>query len=183
MKGSCPCGAPGFNLTGTPAALELCHCSRCRKASGSAFLSEFVFKAAECQWSVGNCSLKLTRHRCATHLRGIDGDSARYVARLSRPWIRESSAFRPGPSTMIPEFGRSVTFSSTSKPLGSRSPMRSTNLKGSHNIPQRRQYRDALGRPSSIGGTVREHAAVSDHERRVGDAINGYDNTNRTSHR
>jgi hypothetical protein len=42
-----------FTLTGTPAAFDLCHCSRCREASGSAFVAELVFKAAEFQWVSG----------------------------------------------------------------------------------------------------------------------------------
>jgi hypothetical protein len=53
LKGSCLCGAVRFILTGTPAAFDLCHCSRCREASGSAFVAEAVFKAAEFQWVSG----------------------------------------------------------------------------------------------------------------------------------
>jgi hypothetical protein len=39
-----------FNLTGTPTAFDFCHCSRCREASGLAFLAELEFKAAEFEW-------------------------------------------------------------------------------------------------------------------------------------
>ena len=39
--------------TGTPTAFDLCHCSRCREASGSAFLAELEFKAAEFEWVCG----------------------------------------------------------------------------------------------------------------------------------
>src|SRR6516225_7774504 len=49
MKGSCLCYAVRFEITGTPTAFDLCHCSRCREASGSAFLAELEFKAAEFQ--------------------------------------------------------------------------------------------------------------------------------------
>lgn len=53
MKGSCLCGAVRFCVTGIPTAFDLCHCSRCRAASGSAFLAELVVKAAEFEWASG----------------------------------------------------------------------------------------------------------------------------------
>src|SRR5260221_2324939 len=58
MKGSCLCGAVRFNLTGTPTAFDFCHCSRCREASGSAFLAELAFKAAEFEWVSGQSLVK-----------------------------------------------------------------------------------------------------------------------------
>jgi hypothetical protein len=42
MKGTCLCGAVRYKVTGTPTAFDLCHCSRCREASGSAFIAELV---------------------------------------------------------------------------------------------------------------------------------------------
>jgi hypothetical protein len=47
MKGSCLCGAVRFSVMGTPTAFDLCHCLRCRAASGSAFLAELEFTTAE----------------------------------------------------------------------------------------------------------------------------------------
>ena len=37
IRGSCLCGAVKFEITRAVGPFELCHCSRCRKASGSAF--------------------------------------------------------------------------------------------------------------------------------------------------
>jgi hypothetical protein len=37
IKGSCPCGAVPFEIDQAVGPFELCHCSRCRKVSGSAF--------------------------------------------------------------------------------------------------------------------------------------------------
>jgi len=37
IRGSCLCGGVKFEITGTTGPFELCHCSRCRKATGSAF--------------------------------------------------------------------------------------------------------------------------------------------------
>jgi len=36
-KGSCLCGAVEYEITGPLDRILLCHCSRCRKANGSAF--------------------------------------------------------------------------------------------------------------------------------------------------
>jgi hypothetical protein len=47
MNGSRLCGAVRFKVTGTPPAFDLCPCSRCRAAGGSAYLAELEFKAAE----------------------------------------------------------------------------------------------------------------------------------------
>ena len=37
IKGSCLCGGVRFEIRGVIVPFELCHCSRCRKVSGSAF--------------------------------------------------------------------------------------------------------------------------------------------------
>lgn len=38
VRGGCLCGAVRFEFDGPIGELELCHCPRCRKATGSAFL-------------------------------------------------------------------------------------------------------------------------------------------------
>lgn len=49
----CAAGRQKRHPTDTPTAFDLCHCSRCREASGSAFLAELEFKAAEFEWVCG----------------------------------------------------------------------------------------------------------------------------------
>ena len=39
IPGSCLCGGVRFEIVRTAGPFELCHCSRCRKASGSAFVA------------------------------------------------------------------------------------------------------------------------------------------------
>ena len=39
IRGSCLCGGVTFELERAVGPFELCHCSRCRKVSGSAFLT------------------------------------------------------------------------------------------------------------------------------------------------
>jgi hypothetical protein len=53
VKGSCLCGAVRYEATGTPAAFDLDHCSRCRKASGSAFKAELILSQTGFHWVSG----------------------------------------------------------------------------------------------------------------------------------
>jgi hypothetical protein len=39
IRGSCLCGAVRFEVAQVTGPFELCHCTRCRKASGSAFVA------------------------------------------------------------------------------------------------------------------------------------------------
>jgi len=39
IKGSCLCGGVAFEMTGAPIRVNNCHCSRCRKARGTAHAS------------------------------------------------------------------------------------------------------------------------------------------------
>jgi hypothetical protein len=39
IRGGCLCGGVQFEIARTVGPFELCHCSRCRKASGSAFVA------------------------------------------------------------------------------------------------------------------------------------------------
>jgi hypothetical protein len=39
VRGSCLCGGVVFEVTRAVGPFELCHCTRCRKASGSAFVA------------------------------------------------------------------------------------------------------------------------------------------------
>jgi hypothetical protein len=42
IKGSCLCGGVAFEVTGTPTSVNNCHCSRCRKARGTAHATNAV---------------------------------------------------------------------------------------------------------------------------------------------
>jgi hypothetical protein len=58
ITGHCLCGAVRFRLAGTPVTFDLCHCARCRAASGSAFLAELEFGQAEFEWICGQSLVK-----------------------------------------------------------------------------------------------------------------------------
>ena len=44
LKGSCLCGAVQFTVNGDPVRFYHCHCSRCRKASGTGHASNLFVK-------------------------------------------------------------------------------------------------------------------------------------------
>lgn len=47
IRGSCLCGGVRFEITRAVGPFELCHCSRCRTASGSAFDARLGVKRAD----------------------------------------------------------------------------------------------------------------------------------------
>ena len=51
LTGSCLCGSLAYSLTGEPALFFHCHCSRCRKSSGTGHASNLFVKNAEVAWS------------------------------------------------------------------------------------------------------------------------------------
>jgi hypothetical protein len=53
MNGTCLCGGVAFAIDGAGTPMELCHCSRCRKAYGSAFAATFYVEAARFRWIRG----------------------------------------------------------------------------------------------------------------------------------
>jgi hypothetical protein len=53
IRGACLCGAVKFEVERFVGPFELCHCSRCRKASGSAFMAMIGVDAADFRWISG----------------------------------------------------------------------------------------------------------------------------------
>ena len=47
IRGSCLCGGVRFEITRAVGPFELCHCSLCRKANGSAFVAGLGVKRAD----------------------------------------------------------------------------------------------------------------------------------------
>jgi hypothetical protein len=72
--GSCLCGAVRFEIVGAFEHFFLCHCSRCRKGSGSAHGANLFSASAELRWRSGEANVRSfalsgTRHArsfCAT---------------------------------------------------------------------------------------------------------------------
>ena len=53
ISGGCLCGAVRFEVARFVGPFELCHCSRCRKASGSAFAAMIGVKTDDFSWVSG----------------------------------------------------------------------------------------------------------------------------------
>ncbi len=72
-KGGCLCGAVRFVITGPIRNIVYCHCSRCRKAQGSAFAANGIVDADDFELTKGAQSLASyesmpgkTKHFCRT---------------------------------------------------------------------------------------------------------------------
>ncbi len=59
MKGSCLCGGVAYEVSGRASQFGYDHCSRCRKASGSAFMAELFCDPADFRWTAGESLLKV----------------------------------------------------------------------------------------------------------------------------
>ena len=53
MDGSCLCGGVRFVVEGDVGPFELCHCKRCQKMSGSAFVSALVAETENVRFTSG----------------------------------------------------------------------------------------------------------------------------------
>jgi hypothetical protein len=53
IRGGCLCGGVRFEIDRTVGPFELCHCSRCRKVSGSAFMAAVGVRSADFRFVAG----------------------------------------------------------------------------------------------------------------------------------
>jgi len=53
MTGKCFCGRVAFEFEGPATDIELCHCSRCKRATGAPFAAEFKVPADKFRWLRG----------------------------------------------------------------------------------------------------------------------------------
>ncbi|MHB1512746.1 MAG: GFA family protein [Acidiferrobacter sp.] len=58
LKGSCLCGAVKYEVTGDPQRFYHCHCSRCRKSSGTGHATNILMTQATLAFSHGEPRLK-----------------------------------------------------------------------------------------------------------------------------
>ena len=89
-SGSCLCGIVQFEVSGDFDAFFLCHCSRCRKNSGSAHGANLFASSATIVWQSGEANIATfrvpdTRHErsfcmtCGSALPGVRMDGAMLV--------------------------------------------------------------------------------------------------------
>jgi len=53
VRGSCLCGGVAFEIDGAMTPIQLCHATRCRKATGAAFAPELLADASGFRWTRG----------------------------------------------------------------------------------------------------------------------------------
>jgi hypothetical protein len=58
FRGSCLCGSVQYEITGDPQRFYHCHCSRCRKASGTGHASNLLIKPGAIKWIKGEDLIK-----------------------------------------------------------------------------------------------------------------------------
>ena len=61
VRGGCLCGAVRFEFDGPVELLELCHCRRCRKATGSAFLPSLQVASERFRFVTGEEAIRSIR--------------------------------------------------------------------------------------------------------------------------
>ena len=75
LKGSCLCGAVKYAVSGEPTRFYHCHCSRCRKATGTGHASNLFLQPGTLTWLSGEEQIRafkvpeakrFTNHFCAT---------------------------------------------------------------------------------------------------------------------
>ena len=54
LKGSCLCGSVRYEISGDTGRFWHCHCSRCRKATGTGHASNILVKPINVDWTAGN---------------------------------------------------------------------------------------------------------------------------------
>lgn len=90
QRGSCLCGAVQFEIDGAFDSFYLCHCSRCRKDTGSAHAANLFATSAQLHWrrgehEVSHFKLQGTAHsrsfcrHCGSALPGLHMDGALLV--------------------------------------------------------------------------------------------------------
>jgi len=91
IRGSCLCGAVRFEVDRLAGPFELCHCSRCRKSSGSAYLAGIGVRSAEFRWVQGK-----------EHITVFESPIREHPPAYSRPFCRICGSPLPEPEPSGP---------------------------------------------------------------------------------
>ncbi|WP_372839756.1 GFA family protein [Phaeovulum sp.] len=70
-SGSCLCGAVKFRVNGAFESFYLCHCSRCRKDTGSAHAANLFSSKAEIEWLAGQENVKTFQPSGTRHVKSF----------------------------------------------------------------------------------------------------------------
>ncbi|RYG30417.1 MAG: aldehyde-activating protein, partial [Burkholderiales bacterium] len=73
IRGSCLCGSVRFAISGAFDTFFLCHCSRCRKDTGSAHSANLFSASATIEWLSGRDYVRCYRLPGSRHERSFCG--------------------------------------------------------------------------------------------------------------
>jgi hypothetical protein len=69
VTGGCLCGEVRFEIDGQMSAIWYCHCSKCRKATGSAFHPAALCRRSRFRWVAGEALISEYRTASGDHVR------------------------------------------------------------------------------------------------------------------
>ena len=72
--GQCLCGVVKFRILGEFESFFLCHCTRCRKDSGSAYSANLFSSTAEITWLSGETNIKTFKLSGSRHVKSFCSD-------------------------------------------------------------------------------------------------------------
>ncbi len=82
LFGACLCGAVAFEITGAFEGFFLCHCSRCRKGTGSAHAANLFSRTATLSWRSGEDKVRIYRVPDTRHQRCFCADCGAALPRI-----------------------------------------------------------------------------------------------------
>lgn len=85
LKGGCLCGAVRYEIDGRTSAIWMCHCSKCRRSSGSAFAASTLCRLSAFRWASGEDAI--------TEYTSPTGYPSRFCSTCGSPvpWVRRES--------------------------------------------------------------------------------------------
>lgn len=93
LTGSCLCGGVSYAVSGNLGVFQYCHCSRCRKFSGSAFAANLLVAPEHFRWLSGEALVSRFEYPGARHF------ATCFCSKCggALPWLAQS-----GKSVVIP---------------------------------------------------------------------------------
>jgi hypothetical protein len=65
LRGGCLCGLVTYEVKAPTSKFAYCHCSRCRKATGTAFASNIYVEPPQLMWKSGSDAIERYNHSAA----------------------------------------------------------------------------------------------------------------------
>ncbi|HRX61852.1 MAG TPA: GFA family protein [Candidatus Competibacter sp.] len=104
IRGSCLCGAVGFEIRAPFVFFQYCHCSRCRKSSGSAHSASLLVKADQFAWTRGKADVRRYELPAAeyfcTGFCGVCGSSLPWRTRNGKLFLVPAGSLDDDPGVM-----------------------------------------------------------------------------------